>query len=423
MIHLPHDILQYLALFLNPTERFVLKFVNKELQVNIDCGRPSFSDISHLPLTFFRWIIHEWKLQKSKSLFPLAVKCRSTECVNEVLFEEYYCGNTAYAFSLASQNGDVQMLSFLEKNGLLPMGLKPENNNDDNDFDDWDPVCPYVLAVVESGNVKAFEWFLERHIVLRQENGYKLYFAAIKNYHKEMFDYIYNVLRVPLQQSFFSDPVEYCARYDRFDLMRWMVNEKKMSLNAYCMAAAVSSRSTQIVHWLYSHECPIDYLSVVNAVKNKDLDMIDTLLSWKPELRLSVSICSEAAAFSDITILRYVREKHGCVWNKSVVKSAAQKGNLHIMKWCIRKGCEWDFQCIPSCIQNNHLHVLKWAYRQRATFTPYHFWYAVVYNRVNIVKWLFKKKCPFDAVECVNKSPSTTMTRLLTVIVKKCTVK
>lgn len=187
-----------------------------------------------------------------------------------------------------------------------------------------------------------------------------------------------------------------------------------MVLNTNVFTAAVSSGNKDIVEWLHKKGCPRDVSSLKAAVRAKNRPMIETLLSWNPEWRLCPQVCSEAASFRDLSLLRWLRESHSCEWDETTVYKAAMKGHLHIVKYCLRKGCPWNFRFLPSCIQNNHLHILRWARRSlEAVFTPYHFWYAVTYNRLRIVRWLYRQQCPFHLVDCLEKSPSSSMTRLL----------
>jgi len=415
IVDLCQDLFQHVCMYLDDMDRWVLTMVHKTFVPLQTKRRPCFSMITHLSLSFFRWMMEEWNyLEASTMLFPLAVRCGSVECVREILDCEYDCQSTAFALLQACRNGDRIMLSFLDNYHLLPRRFLYSGSDSDCGDEDVYRTCPYVCSLIESGSVDSLQWFLERGFaVIDVEVWNRYYFFAIRSYHKPMFDFLYESLHIPLQQTFFVDPLEYCARFDRFELMVWMIENQRMVLNDHVFTAAVSCGNMETVDWLYRHDCPRNVSSLKKAVSIRHPLMIETLLSWNPEWRSDPLICSEAARFRDISLLRLLRDHYSCEWDETTVCHAAMKGHLHIVKYCVRKGCPWNNRFLPSCIQNNHLHILKWAQRHDVVFTAYHFWYAVAYNRIRIVRWLYKQKCPFHLGDCLEKSPSSSMTRLL----------
>ena len=52
--------------------------------------------------------------------------------------------------------------------------------------------------------------------------------------------------------------------------------------------------------------------------------------------------CSGVAVTNDLKLLRWVREEKECDWDWMTSCTAASKGNLDMLKYCVENGCEVD---------------------------------------------------------------------------------
>ena len=51
----------------------------------------------------------------------------------------------------------------------------------------------------------------------------------------------------------------------------------------------------------------------------------------------------------------------GCPWGAKVCHTAANRGQLEILKWLRGNGCPWDVMTCHGAVHNGRVEVLRWA--------------------------------------------------------------
>tara|TARA_Y100000748_G_C15354814_1_gene433323 strand:- start:62 stop:697 length:636 start_codon:yes stop_codon:yes gene_type:complete len=75
-------------------------------------------------------------------------------------------------------------------------------------------------------------------------------------------------------------------------------------------------------------------------------------------------VCRAAIKFGKIEVLKWVQGTDLCAWSESVCSLAAAHGQLQILKWARAQGCPWDEMTCASAVQGGHLATLQWLRKQ-----------------------------------------------------------
>ena len=125
------------------------------------------------------------------------------------------------------------------------------------------------------------------------------------------------------------------------------------------------------------------------------------LLQWARDngCRLKSDICESAAEAGQVELLKWLREK-GYHWRYTCWK-AAGKGHLEALRWSISKGAPWDRITVAcAAARGGHIEVLAWL---RETGCPWKVQIcseAAAGGHIEVVKWLKANGCPWDQRTC-----------------------
>lgn len=97
--------------------------------------------------------------------------------------------------------------------------------------------------------------------------------------------------------------------------------------------------------------------------------------------------CHEAAAYSELAVLKYLRSRKA-PWDESTCAAAAWVGNLDILKWARENGCPWDKRTCDNAARNGHLKLLKWARKNGASWDEWTSSYALKGKHFKIVRYI-----------------------------------
>jgi len=78
--------------------------------------------------------------------------------------------------------------------------------------------------------------------------------------------------------------------------------------------------------------------------------------------------CRDAANKGNLHVLKWLRER-GCPWDEWTCYWAAYGGHLKVLRWVRMKGCPWDWQTCNAAALEGHIEVLQWAIENGC---PYH---------------------------------------------------
>jgi len=111
---------------------------------------------------------------------------------------------------------------------------------------------------------------------------------------------------------------------------------------------------------------------------------------WIDEER---DFCYEVAETNKLELLKWAREEKKCDWGAGTISSAAEQGNLEMVKYCVANECPIDEEACAYAAENGHLEVLK--YLREEVKAP---WYsntanwAALKGHLHILEYLVERK-------------------------------
>ena len=147
----------------------------------------------------------------------------------------------------------------------------------------------------------------------------------------------------------------------------------------------------------------------------------------------------EVAQTNKLELLKWAREEKKCKWDRWTIHTAAEQGNLEMVKYCVANECPinaeacacaasnghlevlkylreevkapWNLGTAIRAARNGHLHVLEYLVERK--FDKYDEWaceYAAKYGHFDCLKYLHETaKAPWNS-----RAVSTTRTRTTT---------
>ncbi len=133
-----------------------------------------------------------------------------------------------------------------------------------------------------------------------------------------------------------------------------------------CTAAA--GGHLEVLKWALAHDCPCNYYSTCDeAIRFGHLNVLEwTCVSlrgneWEHDIRLR--ICTWAADYGQLEILKWARNDAKCEWNTRTTCAAARSGHLDVLKWAYANGYALDrHACEKAATQHSHSHILGWIH-------------------------------------------------------------
>ena len=116
--------------------------------------------------------------------------------------------------------------------------------------------------------------------------------------------------------------------------------------------------SVPMLIWCIERGYPLTADSTATAAEQGNLDVIKYLhengCPWDEET------CWRAAQAGHLDVLKYAHE-NACPWNWLTCTKAAAGDHLHVLKYAHEHGCPWNrAQCLQYAIHNRHHHVIAW---------------------------------------------------------------
>ena len=72
------------------------------------------------------------------------------------------------------------------------------------------------------------------------------------------------------------------------------------------------------------------------------------------------NFCWRVAETNKLELLKWAREEKQCEWNRWTINTAADRGNLEMVKYCVANECPINAEACACAAQNGHLEVLKY---------------------------------------------------------------
>ena len=128
---------------------------------------------------------------------------------------------------------------------------------------------------------------------------------------------------------------------------------------------------------------------------------------WQAEMD-ETYFCSRVAETNKLELLKWAREEKKCKWDEKTISSAAEQGNLEMVKYCVANECPIDVYACTCAARNGHLEVLKclheeakapWNWRTAA--------WAAQNGHLHILEYLVERKYDqFDEDACTGAAMS-----------------
>jgi hypothetical protein len=137
--------------------------------------------------------------------------------------------------------------------------------------------------------------------------------------------------------------------------------------------------------------------------------------------------CCRVAKTNKLELLKWIREEKKCDWNKFTIETAAEQGNLEMIKYCVANQCPmdeeacaraaldghleclkylheevkapWGWRAAPMAAENGHLHILEYLVeRKYDKFNSASCWVAADKGHLDCLKYLHETaKAPWDS--------------------------
>jgi hypothetical protein len=104
--------------------------------------------------------------------------------------------------------------------------------------------------------------------------------------------------------------------------------------------------------------------------------------------------CSEVARMNKLEYLVWLREVKNCDWNSSTICSAAEQGNLAMVKYCVGNECPMYEEACEYAALKGHLDVLKYLHENDCPWNSDACYLAHENNHVDCLNYLIEQKCP-----------------------------
>ena len=123
---------------------------------------------------------------------------------------------------------------------------------------------------------------------------------------------------------------------------------------------------------------------------------------WSGYLWNETNFCDQVAKTNKLELLKWIREEKKCEWDEKTIRTAAEQGNLEMVKYCVANECPIDWRACENAAQNGQLECLK--YLREEVKTAWDSWTATraaQNGHLHILEYLVERKfVQFDVLAC-----------------------
>lgn len=322
--------------------------------------------------------------------------------------DKAFQGNS-YALVEITKRGDLEMVQFLEEQGLnISLFVKD-----------------IINAASSHGHVHILQWLHGTHAL--PKHVFRICFEAACEGRLDVIKWAENILG--RDEEFEKDFMDAAAKLGHLNVVKWY-RSRGIQWDELTLTMAAGSGNMDLIQHLLDHDCPKNtFKACAFAVSISDhgkaLEVLKVLryhgLPWNAET------CVRAAKRGNIDVIMYARA-NGCPWDSTVSFSAACSNNYNVLEYCLRNGCPFERSDISSEImycsdhsqllrtlqrflnyllplnkniceiaaRTGHLNALKWARSLGCPWDEMTFFYAVKSNSIGVVQYCIDSDCPFD---------------------------
>jgi hypothetical protein len=253
-------------------------------------------------------------------------------------------------------------------------------------------------------------------------NNKETYFSAFSIEHA-----IFCMLECPLQgQSFAATLCSSAARHGSLATLQHL-RSLNFTWNRHTFSMAVKYGHAHIVQYLHENGCPRDEKACCYATAEYGhVAILQFAASKKYKSWMDSSMLTTAAEYGQIAILKWVHYRglvghwqvcmaaaknghlvllqwlhaNGYPWNTWTCSKAAKNGHLETLMWARENGCPWDSDTCSDAAANGHLPVLQWARKEGCPWNKWTCSNAARYGHLKILQWAHENGCPWDSCTC-----------------------
>ena len=105
------------------------------------------------------------------------------------------------------------------------------------------------------------------------------------------------------------------------------------------------------------------------------------------------SFCLEVAKTNKLELLEWAREEKKCEWNGKTINTAAEQGNLEMVKYCAANECPIDTWACTRAARYGHLEILKYLREEaKAPWDSSTAIWAAANGHLHILEYLVERK-------------------------------
>jgi hypothetical protein len=209
----------------------------------------------------------------------------------------------------------------------------------------------------------------------------------------------YNLKKKILKKNIIKNPPSYIISKS-IKLLEWASLHPGFNYTNNISKFATKYDNIEIINYLFYKDCPFNYKSYIEAIKNENMDVI--LLLKENNIKLNNSVYITACKIGNLEILKFIDLKKidytSYMLNLAIYKS----GNIDAVKWLIKKGCRPNNLSINFAILTRNFKILDYIYKLCLHDLSLPLWnyntsvIAAEKGYIDILKWLKKKQCPMN---------------------------
>ncbi|CAL6305255.1 unnamed protein product [Bathycoccus prasinos] len=114
---------------------------------------------------------------------------------------------------------------------------------------------------------------------------------------------------------------------------------------------------------------------------------------WPRWLEDEIIFCSRVAQTNKLELLKWAREEKKCKWDKWTIITAADQGNLEMVKYCVANKCPVNEFACANAAKNGHLECLKYLREEiKVPWDSSTAYWAALNGHLHILEYLVERK-------------------------------
>ncbi|EFA85929.1 hypothetical protein PPL_01162 [Heterostelium album PN500] len=271
--------------------------------------------------------------------------------------------NFAKAFAISPRSGNMDIVKYFgQKHWKNEPGIT--ENSRYNPFDN----------AAFMGRIDMIEWLIENKSDYLSSSSMLHY--AIQSDHLQVIQYLIQHNIIYFQTIFFdfqlgfycSKILNYAAKYNRFEILRYLHNNGVGECSSGAIDCAVDSKNLEMIQWFHTNRPEVRFKDALDkAAKKGYLDIAQWINRNRTEGCKLQKTMDSVAEIENLEMIGWIHQNRteGCS-HKAMVK-AATKGNLQMVRWIHSnrsEGC--TYEALNNAAANGHFEVVRFLSENRS---------------------------------------------------------